>query len=905
MRRILKLSCLIIYIALSITLIVESCITGDSSTNQSNAVGGTIANVFNDISGDQSKKIEPTKLIIENKNDFNDVFVYDSYSLKTTLEPNNTTFTSLIYSSSNEEIAKIDNTGKINFLKKGIVNIEVRNKEYPHLFDNIEINVKEVIATKFKTSITNALFDNDLNAYILENSSIYNINNEFIPNNTTNKNVNYILDNNEYLKIENNYIIPLKHSYNKITKLKIIHDDIINELNIIIKEPYINDIKDFSINNETIYVDQIISPTINFNPSYPTYIDYSLSSTSNNIEITDNKIKGLIPSKNNIITLKLNKYNLSKNFNIEIKNKEIISNINPLIPYLVKGVNNQIYLNPNQKYYVDDFNYKSNDESIIEINNNIIIPKNVGKTSIIISNSNINKEIEVEVHSPLEDFEYNLSNTLNIQLNNKLSSIIEFNNNVAYYIENNNYIKEIDNNYIFNEIGKYNLIYINKNTGIINKTEINCYEDYSIEDININLKEKQNIKFNTNYQDYSFITPSSIIINKLNKNEFEIISLDKGNYNISINALINDEILYTKSININVLETSLTNQNLLLSCNIVNKSDYIALDNPTKFTLSPLADYYIKPFAYNILDKELFNQNLSKIDKEELTKIRNKEIDINKINNTNIIVTSNDENIIKITKINDKYKINPLNIGKTKIIIKDTISSLTKEIEIGIYNYVRLSQEPYTLSGNNITKIKDNNYSVINNSSINLKINLNTASSSYFTINYTSSDETIAKIGLDGNISFFKTGEVIIHATCYDGKSPKYLYSISTGEKILNHVDIKIIFEVKPQLLITDLNSFFLKVRKSIGHFGAFLVLGIFSSLTYLLYFDSKKWKFTLTINYLQGIGLAFLTELIQLFVPGRVGSLTDVLIDSTGFIISSTIIIIIFIIKNLKKKQK
>lgn len=905
MRKILKLSCLIIYIALSITLIVESCITGDSSTNQSNAVGGTIANVFNDISGDQSKKIEPTKLIIENKNDFKDVFVYDSYSLKTSLEPNNTTFTSLIYSSSNEKIAKIDNTGKINFLKIGIVNIEVRNKEYPHLFDNIEINVKEVIATKFKTSITNALFDNDLNAYILENSSIYNINNEFIPTNTTNKNVNYILDNNEYLKIENNYIIPLKHSYNKITKLKIIHDDIINELNIIIKEPYINDIKDFSINNETIYVDQIISPTINFNPSYPSYIDYSLSSTSNNIEIINNKIKGLIPSKNNIITLKLNKYNLSKDFNIEIKNKEIISNIDPLIPYLVKGVNNQIYLNPNQKYYVDDFNYKSNDESIIEINNNIIIPKNVGKTSIIISNSNINKEIEVEVHSPLKDFEYNLSNTLNIQLNKKLSTIIEFNNNVAYYIENNNYIKEIDNNYIFNEIGKYNLIYINKNTGIINKTEINCYEDYSIEDININLKEKQNIKFNTNYQDYSFITPSSIIINKLNKNEFEIVSLDKGNYNISINALINDEILYTKSININVLETSLTNQNLLLSCNIVNKSDYIALDNPTKFTLSPLADYYIKPFAYNILDKELFNQNLSKIDKEELTKIRNKEIDINKINNTNIIVTSNDENIIKITKINDKYKINPLNIGKTKIIIKDTISSLTKEIEIGIYNYVRLNQEPYTLSGNNITKIKDNNYSVINNSSINLKINLNTASSSYFTINYTSSDETIAKIGLDGNISFFKTGEVIIHATCYDGKSPKYLYSISTGEKILNHVDIEIIFEIKPQLLITDLNSFFLKVRKSIGHFGAFLVLGIFSSLTYILYFDSKKWKFTLPINYLQGIGLAFLTELIQLFVPGRVGSLTDVLIDSTGFIISSTIIIIIFIIKNLKKKRK
>ena len=197
------------------------------------------------------------------------------------------------------------------------------------------------------------------------------------------------------------------------------------------------------------------------------------------------------------------------------------------------------------------------------------------------------------------------------------------------------------------------------------------------------------------------------------------------------------------------------------------------------------------------------------------------------------------------------------------------------------------------------------NKSVINNSSINLKININTAASSYFTINYTSSDENVAKIGLDGNISFFKTGEVIIHVTCYDGKSPKYLYSLSTGEKILNYVDYEIVFEIKPKLLITDLNSFFLKVRKSIGHFGAFLVLGIFSSLTYLLYFNSKKWKITLPINYLQGIGLAFFTEFIQLFVPGRVGSLTDVLIDSTGFIISSTIIIIIFIIITFKKKQK
>ena len=904
MKRILKLSCLIIYIALSITLIVESCITGSSSTNQSNAVGGTIANVFNDISGDQSKKIEPIKLTIDNKDELNNVFVYDSLNLKTTIEPNNTTFTSLIYSSSNENIATIDNNGLINFLKEGKVTLQVKNKEYPNIFDRVKINVNNVNATSFKTNISNALFDKELDAYILETSSSYKIINNFEPSNTTNQNVNYIFDSNEYLTINNDYITPIKNSFNKKIEVKIVHENLINTINIITKEPYINDVKDFTINNESIYVDQTITPSISFNPTNATYKDYTLSTNSNNIEIINNKIKGLTPAKINKVNITLSKYNITKEFNIEVKQKEIVEDINPLIPYLVKGTNSQVYLNPDKEYYIDNFTYTSNNTSIIECQNNILIPKNVGKTSIIISNEKVKKELEVEVHAPLENYNYNLSNKYSINLNKKINNLFILDNNISYYIKQKNTIKEIDSNYIFDKIGNYNLIYINKNTGVINTSLISCYEDFSNDDLSIYLKNKQIISLNTTYQDYSFISSSAIIINKLNKNEFEIIPLQKGTFSVTINALLNDDILFNKSITINVLETSLS-QNLLLSCNIVNQHGNIMLDNPTKFTLSPLSNYYIKPFAYNLNDQTLFNQNLSKLTDDELKEIREKEIDINKINNKNIVVSSSDESIIKIIEIDNKYKIEPVGIGKVTITIKDTISSLTKEITIGIYNYVRLEQEPYTLSGNDINKIEDNYYSVINNSSINLKININTAISSYFKINYSSSNENIAKIGLDGNISFFSTGKVTIKATCYDGISPKYLYSLSTGEKIDNFVDYEITFEVKPKQLITDLNSFFLKVRKSIGHFGAFLVLGIFSSLTYLLYFDHKKWKISLPINYLQGIGLAFLTEFIQLFIPGRVGSLSDVLIDSSGFIISSIIVIIIFIILLLKNNKK
>ena len=75
--------------------------------------------------------------------------------------------------------------------------------------------------------------------------------------------------------------------------------------------------------------------------------------------------------------------------------------------------------------------------------------------------------------------------------------------------------------------------------------------------------------------------------------------------------------------------------------------------------------------------------------------------------------------------------------------------------------------------------------------------------------------------------------------------------------------------------------------------------------MTYLLYFDAKKWKLSLPINFVQGVTLATITEIIQLFVPGRVGSLSDVLIDSLGFLISSIIISAIFIIRFIQKKKK
>ena len=110
---------------------------------------------------------------------------------------------------------------------------------------------------------------------------------------------------------------------------------------------------------------------------------------------------------------------------------------------------------------------------------------------------------------------------------------------------------------------------------------------------------------------------------------------------------------------------------------------------------------------------------------------------------------------------------------------------------------------------------------------------------------------------------------------------------------------------------ITDTNlvEFTYLVRKLIGHFSLFLVDGIFVSLTAYCYSLLKAkcpWWWNVISTLEVGLSIAVLSEFIQLFIPGRVGSVTDVLIDMCGYLIAMLIILIIFLIKHQKViKQK
>ena len=116
-------------------------------------------------------------------------------------------------------------------------------------------------------------------------------------------------------------------------------------------------------------------------------------------------------------------------------------------------------------------------------------------------------------------------------------------------------------------------------------------------------------------------------------------------------------------------------------------------------------------------------------------------------------------------------------------------------------------------------------------------------------------------------------------------------------------------FTAKDKINEENYENFHQFVRKGIGHFSLFLVTAIFGTLFFYTYNDDKKktWIYLL-VSLGIGIFVAGLSELIQFFIPTRSGLLSDVGIDSLGYLIGElvtfgVIMLIVFIKQKRKKK--
>ena len=87
-------------------------------------------------------------------------------------------------------------------------------------------------------------------------------------------------------------------------------------------------------------------------------------------------------------------------------------------------------------------------------------------------------------------------------------------------------------------------------------------------------------------------------------------------------------------------------------------------------------------------------------------------------------------------------------------------------------------------------------------------------------------------------------------------------------------------------------------VRKNIGHMGLFAFMSAIGGIFFALYFASyEKAYLTLSGTSLVSTAIAFLTEGIQTFVPGRTGALSDVGIDLFGALIGILAFLLVYAI--------
>lgn len=112
--------------------------------------------------------------------------------------------------------------------------------------------------------------------------------------------------------------------------------------------------------------------------------------------------------------------------------------------------------------------------------------------------------------------------------------------------------------------------------------------------------------------------------------------------------------------------------------------------------------------------------------------------------------------------------------------------------------------------------------------------------------------------------------------------------SMSVGRRLAELLPVDVV-EKLSEVPREQLDFLHMLLRK-IGHFSEYFVLGIFSMVSFLqTELRHKKWL---------GLGfcvlVAVMDETIQLFVSGRSGQITDVLLDSVGALFGILIVLLI-----------
>jgi VanZ family protein len=874
---IFKYFCLVCYIIAAIVLIAESSYNGDKSASHSNAVGGAIANNLNELKGDTSKVILPEEVIIKNKID--KAYVYDTYKLEIEILPSNSTYQSLSFSSSDSNIINVSRDGVLSFKDIGTATITVKNSECEDIVDSVTIEVcdKELEDIDVSIEHDNQKLEYENNVYKLVLGEEYDINVDFDPHDATNVEVSYEVSENDYISVNDNGLItPLVVTEDPIA-IQVTANDINKVINVIVigkEEVKIEGIKiEF---NDKIYVGSIVSLNINFTPEDTTEDEYTINVDDLSIvEVLDGgKLKALKAGKVTVEIVSNANPEISSSCELEIIEKAALEDFDVISDIeIYEGDIKEIVINsytPSNSIITPLLLCSSD---IITIDGNKIYGVKPGEAILEIVCDKIKKEIDITILAKpatnVKDITLNSYNNVlykntsydllsliyldNIVLNDDSISTddldISFINPTIGTIENGEYKSDVSGACYIDVVHNKSKIVKTICLNIIEDDEILINDNINFNEINVNVYQKLSLKVDKKKYVVDIIG-NSISLSKA-KNGYTIDAIDEGTALIILTPIYNNVVMDKFSITLEVNSKHVYTESVRLEISnnegeLIGEDLVVSLNDDIKIDVILSEDTTMSLVEYKTSDR-------------------------------------------KVLSVDSRGNVKLNNTGKAKITVYEKMTNKKLIINFDVINYYKLTDEKIKISGSNLSYDEDDNcYKLINGSSGKITLDF-VSESTYTNVNYSSSDEDVLVVGSDGVIVPKSVGKAEVTLICNDGISGK--------------IEETVTIEIVEKPFITDMSNFFYFIRKSVGHFGAFLVLGILSTFTYMLFIKPRKWWLAVIVNLSQGVGIAFLTEYIQTFVPGRYGALSDVMIDSSGFLSSAITITLIFIIVYLFKK--
>ena len=907
------------YLGAAGVLIVEAALPREASAKQSHAVGSVVGGLVNDMNGDQAKEVLPTKATIQNKK--TDYKVGEEVFIEVDTEPEDATYKSYIYSSSNKDVASVDDNGLVSFLEEGTAVVTAKNVTVPEIYDTITFSVTTV-PVESMTSTINATLEDDV--YKLEIYEDYVINNVIKPNNATYKLVTYDYPENDYFTLEDDTIHVIGDSNEAVVEIKVSCGEITNTLKVktFAPPPPVEDypIEDIKVSSTTKYTDQTseFSPTVTYVPSYTSakYKGYTLE--SNNEEIvkvtSSNKLKitGTVGSAVITVTSKYNP-DIHKEMTVTVKARPQMTSIKvgkySSVMYVDATQTVSVTVTPSNAKVTKT--YTSSNTSVISVNNS-------GKlTALAVGTSTIKVKVKDSYNNELsEDFSVEVKDApppncasdfvIDYKVNENPIVYVEKEFNlddyfgIASFIGNASPLDTTAFDYNFDDIGDDGTYDSHKFTP--HKVgEMHGYITFTNEDSSVISKEiKFTVidRFKLCKRDGTDLEDTTITLDAFST--VVLIIKDNGKTGQSYKATVNNNTIVVSDRK--DTEKSITITAKEVGTGVLTITPVVKLDDDS----SKVLNEYAKQVTFKVNDVTTTRLDVY-FYKDEKTVTMGEEPTVLYMNETLEVRYSLDENTtnsrvtMKLNNTNATIRngiLKPSKIGETKLTVTENVTGLSKEYNFVIKHRVGLKDTgPFLLSGSADYDEATNTIVIINGDHAKIAVNF-TAESTYKKVTYEVADTNICRVGTDGSITPIKVGTTKVRVTVKDSAN--------------TYVDFEVNIRVDRKPFITDMNDFFLKVRKATGHFGAFAVFGFLGAMTWFLFFRKKLFPAGVAANYAIGFGLSYLTELIQRYTPGRAFVWSDIWLDFTGFSIAAgvTTIVIIgiwatrLIIRKIKAKK-